>query len=90
MNTDNRFEITPTTEESDSNYILHTPNHSLTIHFDYAVHVSNGDQPTEIGLYKDGLPVSSVEVSLIDEPIDTITELLLNESDVNKVKQELS
>lgn len=89
VTTTNGLKITPTTDDSDSEYILHTEEYSLTIHFDYAVHVANGDQETEIGLYNNGFFVGSVAIEMINESLEIIADVLLDEDEFTKLKRDI-
>lgn len=73
--------IRETTDESDSEFVLADFELDAQIYLDYATRVANGDRPEKIALYKQGIPVGTIPVSAIDEPLTRVNELLLEEAD---------
>lgn len=76
---DNAFEIVPTQDGSDSDYILRDTDDESHIGFDYTGRVANGDRPEKIAFYKNGLPIGSFPIRMIDATVDELNETLYNE-----------
>lgn len=77
---DNAFEIVPTQDGSDSEYILRDVDDGSHIGFDYTGRVENGDRPEAIAFYKNGIPIGSFKVRLIDATVEELNETLYDDN----------